>query len=146
MDNKVVASGVLATGVLALTMVMPSAAFASPAASELAASVRVTPPTGLSTGDEVTVSVDGFGTGDQVYAVQCGHASETASACNWEWAVPVTVNEAGAGDAVLAVKQVIQDGEASVDCAVAAGTCFVLTFNESESSWASAAIAFAPAA
>ena len=57
--------------------------------------VSLTPSTGLTNTESVTVAGDGFTPGDSVYAVECLETATTSAGCDTSSAVPMTVTPQG---------------------------------------------------
>jgi hypothetical protein len=57
--------------------------------------VSLTPSTGLSKGESVTVAGSGFTPGDSVFAVECLETATTSAGCDTSTAVPMTVSSQG---------------------------------------------------
>ncbi len=106
----------LAAGFAAATI-----AFAGPALA--ATSVSVSPSTGLSSGDSVTVTYSGFPANASLFVLECNPkaAADPGSAhCDLTGATPTTADASGAGTAKFTVKTgTIGDGTCTTDCLVA---------------------------
>lgn len=94
-------------------------------ATEAAAGVTVTPSSGLSNGDTVSVSLTGFGPNTAVFAGECAYISPDQVACPAGDPVQLTTDADGAASTPLTVQASFEgfllDGTAvgTVDCHIA---------------------------
>ncbi|MEZ0071431.1 enediyne antibiotic chromoprotein [Planotetraspora sp. GP83] len=122
-----VATAVMVGG---LTLASQPSAFAAAAPS-----FSVTPSTGLSDGNNVTVSITGAGPGEKFSVIQCATVNAQL-ACNGETAKTVTADASGSVSSSFVVRRSFQGTAPEsgtpvgpVDCATTA--CYVSAGNQS---------------
>ncbi len=69
--------------------------FAIPASTPAGPSITVTPSTGLTNGQTVTITGSGFTAGDSLYAVECLATATSAAGCNTTAPTPITAKSDG---------------------------------------------------
>jgi hypothetical protein len=117
-------------------------------AAESAAGVTVTPSTGLSDGQAVTVAASGFGADETVYVTECaGDPAAGTLVCDVAGITQFTTDATGAGSTTTAAKKTFdgldQTGNpVTVDCGTVDGGCLIGVSNEAQDR-ATAAISFA---
>jgi hypothetical protein len=111
--------------------------------------LTVTPATGLTTGDTVSVAVTGFAAGEPVAISECAEVtSDDAVACNGPEGVAATADANGTVTVSLVVRNAFQgytqDGQlyGPVDCATAFKGCVVGAVNGDGTTTAGAPITF----
>ncbi|MGW0654556.1 enediyne antibiotic chromoprotein [Streptomyces umbrinus] len=107
---------------LALALAGTSSAVAA------APAISVSPSTNLTDGADITVSVSGFGAGEQIYAAQCAQLSETVAVCNLPDALELVTDASGNASGATWARKTFEgtapDGEVvSVDCSTAPNGC-----------------------
>lgn len=121
---------------------------ALPASAEAAPGVTVTPSTGLTDGQSVTVAASGFGASQTVYATECaGDPAAGTLVCDVAGITPFTTDATGAGSTTATAKKTFQGQDqagnaVTVDCTTVAGGCLIGVSNEAQDR-ATAAISFA---
>ncbi|MGC8499176.1 MAG: neocarzinostatin apoprotein domain-containing protein [Acidimicrobiales bacterium] len=136
---------VLAIGSLTgTTLAYAPITFAAPAAATSAPSLTVTPATGLTNGEKVTITGSGFTPSDSLYATECLATATSAADCNVSTATPITVNTDGTlPSTTFTVVTGTVGGATCGTSAADAASCVIMVANSSEGDRAAAPIAFA---
>jgi Neocarzinostatin family len=138
-----------ATGVVVLgaAVMGPTAAFAdTPEQSQPA--VVVTPSTDLEDGAAVSVGASGFGSNQDLVAIECARPDGAVNVCNTTDASSAQTDEQGAATTSLVVRRTFQgntgDGSqwGTVDCDSAPAGCVVVVLKPDGSGIALASISF----
>ena len=135
---------VLAIGSLTgTTLAYQPITFAAPSTAT-APSLTVTPATGLTNGQKVTITGSGFTPGDSLYATECLTTVTSPADCNVSTATPITVNTDGTlpSTTFTVVTGTVGGATCGTSAADAAG-CVIMVANSSEGDRAAAPIAFA---
>jgi hypothetical protein len=127
--------GVVGAITIATTLVLTGTATPSFAAEDPTPNITVTPNTGLSDGQTVAFSVDGFGANEALTVGQCAFVGEQL-ACDLTGAVSVTTDESGAaaGSMTVVIRFTGSDPTGTpvgeVDCAaLGEDGCFIAAAN-----------------
>ncbi|MDT0319811.1 enediyne antibiotic chromoprotein [Streptomyces millisiae] len=118
-------AGAATVAVAALTLAVSGT---SPALAA-APAVTVTPATNLTDGADITVSVSGFGAGEQIYAAQCAEISAGDVVCNLPDALNLVADASGNASGETWARRSFEgtapSGESvTVDCTTVSGGCF----------------------
>ncbi len=134
---------VLAIGSLTgTTLAYAPITFAAPAAAS-GPSLTVTPNTGLTNGEKVTITGSGFTPGDSLYATECLATASSPADCNVSTATPITVNTDGTlPSTTFTVVTGTVGGATCGTSAADAAACVIMVANSSEGDRAAAPIAF----
>ena len=143
------ANCLIAIGTLAGTLVASAPitfATASSTTAPSGPSITVTPSTGLTNGQTVTITGSGFTPGDSLFAVECLATATSAAGCNTAGATPITANSDGTLPSTTFTVKTGTVGTGTGTCGTSASdltACVISVSNATAGDAAHAAITFA---